>query len=338
MKAFLVTSSGRGGVSDVAAPVLIPGMAVIDVSRAGLCGTDVGLFTADDARVRHVKSTWPLRLGHEWAGVVSAVAPGVDPEWVGRRVTGDTMLGCGHCDLCLSGNHHVCEERFEVGVRGGWAGAFAEQLLAPITSLHRLPDGVSDAAGAMVEPGGNSYRAVQAAEVSAGSRVLVLGPGTIGLLCALFARAAGAAEVHLLGRRAESLHLARSLGFEGSTSPSDLPQTPWDSVIDASNSPDMPAFAAEIVRPAGRVVWIGISSGPSLVDSRALVRKDITAVGILGGSAGLGPTIDAYATRAVDPLPLIAETISLDRLESELAGRMSRAATAPPKVQVDPKL
>ncbi len=128
---------------------------------------------------------------------------------MGRRTTGDTMLGCGHCRRCLAGRHHVCADRYEIGIRGGWHGALAEQLLVPASSLHALPDALDDTAGAMVEPGGNAMRAVRAANVGEGDQVLVAGPGTIGLLAALFAEAAGA-RAHLLGPDERSLEFARS--------------------------------------------------------------------------------------------------------------------------------
>ena len=121
------------------------------------------------------------------------------------------MLGCGHCEYCLAGHQHVCPDRFEVGIRDGWAGALAEQVLIPTRFAYEIPEHVSVTAAALVEPGGNSLRAVRAANIEPGHRVLVLGSGTIGLLAAQFALAAGA-EVHVGGVREGSLALARSLG------------------------------------------------------------------------------------------------------------------------------
>ena len=235
-----------------------------------------------------------MRLGHEWAGTVSAVGDGVDPGWIGRRVMGDTMLGDGVCRRCRRGHQHVCEHRQEVGIRGGRAGALAEQLAVPATSLHALPDAVDAVLGALVEPGGNALRAAQAADLRAGDRVLVLGPGTIGLLVAMFARAAGA-EVHLMGRRPARW---RSPGASASPTPGPpdaLPDLPFDAVIDASNAAHLPARALDLVEPAGRVVYIGLAGSPSRIDTRTLALKDVTAVGILSASPGLAATIAAYA-------------------------------------------
>src|SRR4029077_7220814 len=128
---------------------------------------------------------------------------------------------------CLSGLQHVCEDRFEIGIRRGFPGALAEQLAVPATALHPLPDSVDVVAGALVEPGGNALRAVRGANLAEGDRVLVLGPGTIGLLAALFARAQGA-EVHLMGTTERSLTFARTLGFQGVWTSDTIPTLPWD--------------------------------------------------------------------------------------------------------------
>jgi len=243
------------------------------------------------------------------------------------------MLGCGECRRCLTGYHHVCEFRTELGIRGGRAGALAEQLAFPRRYLHALPDTVTDAAGALVEPGGNAWRSVEAAKLLAGDRMLILGPGTIGLLCAMFARAAGA-EVHLMGRTGRSLEFARTFGFDGVWTEDDLPALRWDAVIDSSNAPHLPAKALELVEPGRRIVHIGLAGSPSLIDTRMLALGDITAVGILGASAGLAPTIRAYGSGSVDPTPLVAATVALDEVAGVLAGNRPAGAGAGPKIHV----
>jgi threonine dehydrogenase-like Zn-dependent dehydrogenase len=302
-----------------------------------VCGTDVEFYTGDMQYLHMGHAQFPMRLGHEWMGTVAEVGTGVDSSWLGRRVTGDTMLGCGKCRRCLAGNQHVCEFRREVGIRGGFPGALAEQLAVPVTSLHALPDSVDDTLGALVEPGGNALRSVWAANLSPGDRALVLGPGTIGLLAAMFARAAGA-EVHLMGRSERSLEYARTLGFAGVWSEAGLPDLPWDAVIDASNAAALPARAIDLVEPAKRIVYVGLAGSPSLIDARAMVLKDVTAVGILSASLGLAGTIAQYASGAVDPRPLVATTVGLDSVGAILAGERFAGAGQGPKVHVDPRI
>ncbi|MDP4506877.1 alcohol dehydrogenase catalytic domain-containing protein [Nonomuraea turcica] len=131
MRAFVFTGPGRAEVQEVEPPVPGPGGVVVEVERAG---------------------------------------EGVDPARVGRRVTGDSMLGCGGCARCLAGRRHLCADRYEIGVRSGWPGALAERLPVPVRALQPLPGPVDPVLGALVEPGGNALRAVRAAAVAPGAR------------------------------------------------------------------------------------------------------------------------------------------------------------------------
>ena len=335
MRAFVVTGPRQASVADVDPPVAGPGQVVVDVERVGVCGTDVEFFTGEMAYLHQGHAAYPIRLGHEWCGRVSTVGEGVETSWLGRRVTGDTMLGCGRCSRCRGGRQHLCEDRFEIGIRGGWPGALAEQLLVPASALHALPDSVDAVAGAMVEPGGNALRAVQAAQPVEGTRVLVYGPGTIGLLSVQFALAQGA-EVHVVGHDAARLVLAAELGAHGAWTPESLPALAFDAVIDATNSTDVPALALERVEPGGRVVYIGLSGRPSLVDTRTMVLKDVTAVGILSASPGLSGAIDHYARGLVRPHPLVAATVTLDDAAAVLAGWRPADAGPGPKIHIIP--
>ncbi|MGZ4674495.1 MAG: zinc-dependent alcohol dehydrogenase [Ilumatobacteraceae bacterium] len=335
MRAFVVTGPHHCEVQDVDPPTPPLGQVVVDVDRVGVCGTDVELFTGEMAYLHQGHAAYPIRLGHEWCGTVSVVGDDVDSAWIGQRVTGDTMVGCGHCRRCLAGRHHVCGDRFEIGVRGGWPGALAEQFVVPVVALHRLPDSIDATAGALIEPGGNALRAVEATLLRPTERLLVLGPGTIGLLAAMFALAMGV-EVHVMGVTQESLAFARTLGVDGAWESDELPRLPFDAVIDASNSPNLPARALELVEPGKRVVYIGLAGSPSHIDTRTLALKDVTAVGILGGSSALHRTIEQFASGSVDPRPLVAATVGLDGIGEVLAGARPPDAGSGPKIHVDP--
>ena len=336
VRAFVITGPGRGEVADVEPPRAGPGDVVVDVERAGVCGTDAEFFSGEMACLHSGEAVYPIRIGHEWSGTVVSLGDGVDAGWRGRRVTGDTMLGCGTCERCVGGRAHLCRDRFEIGIRGGWPGALAEQLAVPVRFLHALPPSVDAASGALVEPAGNALRAVSAAAVEPGERLLVLGPGAIGLLAALIARAQGV-EVHLLGRSEASMGFARSLGFGDVWTADDLPRLRWDAVIDASGAPDLPALALDLVEPGRRVVYIGLAGAPSLVDSRSLALKDVTAVGVLSASPGLRGAIELFASGAVDPRRLVAATVGLEDVAAVLCGERDPAWGAAPKVHVDPR-
>lgn len=330
MRALVITRAGHAEVQNLPSPMAAPGEVVVDIRRVGICGTDLEFFAGDMAYLRSGHERYPVRIGHEWMGVVTSVGHGVDSGLIGARVTGDTMLGCGNCRRCHTGRQHVCESRREIGIRGGRPGALAEQLAVPATALHLLPDTVDDTAGALVEPGGNAWRAVQAAGLTPGDSVLITGTGTIGLLCAMFVRAAGATP-HLLGREEKSLDFARSLGLENAWTADRLPIAPWDAVIEATNSSVIPPQIIEWAEPGTRVVYIGVASESSMIDTRRLVLRDITAVGILSASPGLAATISSYATGEIDPRPLVAATVPLESVPAILAGRRPAGAGGGPK-------
>ncbi|MEV1246103.1 alcohol dehydrogenase catalytic domain-containing protein [Nonomuraea sp. NPDC049750] len=335
MRALVLTGPGKAEVREVEPPIAAPGEVVVDVERVGVCGTDVELFTGEMSYLRTGRSWYPLRPGHEWTGVVSAVGQGVDHGWLGRRVTGDTMLGCGHCDRCQAGNHHVCADMVEIGISRGRPGALAEQLAVPATALHALPDMMDATLGALVEPGANALRAFRAAGLRPGERLLVLGTGAIGLLVALFARAEGV-DVHLMGLHTPDV--ARALGLTGVWTRRTLPELPWHAVVDASNAPRLPALALDLVEPARRVVYIGLAGTPSTLDTRDLLLRDVTAIGILGGSAGLAGAIAAYADGSPAPRPLVAATVGLAATADVLAGHRPDDAGPGPKIHIDPRL
>ena len=334
MRALIIDGTKSASVQRVAVPVPGPGQVVVDIHRVGICGTDVELFTRELPYFEQGKSRFPLCPGHEWCGTVSAIGADVDERWIGARVTGDTMLGCGRCRRCTSGRHHVCADRCEIGI-AGWPGALAEKLLVPAGSLYRLPDAVDDRAGALVEPGGNALRAATAAHAAPGTRLLVWGPGSIGLLAAAFARAAGA-EVDVVGLDSHREELAKSFGTTHYWTSASLPSGTYDAVIDCSGNDTVPALALRFVEPGGRIVYIGISRKPSLIDTREVALNDITAVGILGASAGLSSAIEHYADRRVNPGPLAQVVIGLDRAAEALAGQLDPGAGT--KIHIDPRL
>ncbi|WP_344811755.1 zinc-dependent alcohol dehydrogenase [Microlunatus aurantiacus] len=336
MRALVVHGPRDARVDDVPVPTPGAGELLVRVDRAGICGTDVELFTGEMAYYARGRTHHPLRPGHEWTGTVVEVGSESEGLWVGRRVIGDTMLGCGRCAACRGGRHHLCPDRREVGITDGWPGMLAEYALVPTRFAHYVPDAVSTDAAALVEPGANALRAVRAAGADHGSRLLIMGDGTIGLLAALFAVDAGA-EVTVSGLRPERLALAARLGA-AATARADRPTdttapASYDAVLDATSDPTAPGSALTLVRPGGRLVLIGLAGTPSLLDTRDLVLADVTAVGILSASPALADTLRAYAG-GLDPTPIVAETVGLDEVPHRLAGL---GGTGPgPKVLVDP--
>ena len=199
----------------------------------------------------------------------------------GRRVTGDTMLGCGHCRRCLTGRQHVCEDRFEIGIRGGWPGRARRAAAGPGL-------GAARAARRRRRRGRRAGRAGRqraarrpcGAPSSRGDRVLVLGPGTIGLLVALFARGRGrrgapARPVADVARLRPLARLRRRL--DRATT---CPTCRWDAVDRRlQRSRRCRRWRSSWSSPAAASSTSASPETPSLVDTRTLALKDVTAVG-----------------------------------------------------------
>lgn len=336
MRAFLITGPRTASVAEVPEPHATKGEVVIDVIRAGVCGTDVELFTGSMPYLHDGSTSYPVRIGHEWCGRVVEVGGGVDPSWNGALVTGDTMIGCGRCDRCRTGKHHVCEDRLELGIRDGLPGALAERLLLPDVALRRLPDGMDPDSGALIEPAGSALRAIRAARLSPGSAVCIWGSGTLGLLALQFALVEGA-MVDVVGIRPEQLLLATGLGARNTYLPDEVPGGGYAAVIDLSTAREAPARAVEIVEPGGTVVLVGIAEEPSVLDTRRVVLRDVTVVGILAASAGLDGAIEMFASGRIATEPLVAEVVGLEEVADVLGGARPPSPTGAPKTLVDPR-
>lgn len=335
MRAFVITEPHIGSVVQVNEPVVGEHDLLVAIERVGICGTDVEFFNGDMAYLQSGHAKYPLQLGHEWCGRVIEIGSQVDEKWRGKFITGDTMLGCQRCERCTSGYQYLCHDRDEVGIRNGYPGALAERLVIPEFAAHLLPDELDPALGAMVEPTGNALRSVDATKLKAGERLLIFGPGTIGLLCALIAKSRGI-EVHLVGIEERSLTFARQFGFVGVHHIDAIPQIPIHAVIDATFNNEIPALALELLEPGRTVVYIGIAGIPSMIDSRTLVLKDLTAVGILSGSPGNAGAIKLLSNGAIDPRPLIASVVSLEESAEVLAGKRPGAIGDGPKIHIKP--
>ena len=337
MKVFLITGPRQSVVEDLPDPTPKPLEAVVLIERVGICGTDVEFFNGEMAYLHSGEATYPLSIGHEWCGRVIEVGSTEFESWLGKPVTGDTMLGCGDCSLCRKDLQYLCNSRFEIGIRNGQPGALAEKLVVPIKALHELPESMDATTGALVEPGGNAWRAVQSCELQPGERLLIFGTGSIGMLAAQIAKSLGL-DVFLVGNAKADNAFAKGLGFENVFEFAELPEIEFAAVIDATFSPAIPAIALELIQPGGKIIYIGLSSSPSLIDTRKLVLKNITAIGILSASPGLKPVIEIFASGKVDPTPIVGATVSLSEVANVLSGMRPANFSKGPKIHVDPRI
>ncbi|MBI3945040.1 MAG: alcohol dehydrogenase catalytic domain-containing protein [Armatimonadetes bacterium] len=273
MQALVKTQKGVGFLELREVPEPKPGLGevLIEVKAAGICATDI--------HVKHDRFPYwpPVILGHEFSGRIVALGPEAQYYKVGERVVGEPHTqACGHCYLCRTGNIQICPTKRSPG--WGIDGAFTKYLKMPERLLHRIPDSMSDDEAAVVEPTANTvHDVVERARVEAGDFVVVLGPGPIGLLAALTARAAGARHIAMVGAPSDEairLKKARALGFEtvlnlAETNPVEAVRDLTggigaDLVVDCSGAAPAIASAVDLVRKKGRFCAIGLTGKDSI--------------------------------------------------------------------------
>ena len=126
--------------------------------------------------------------------------------------------------------------------------------------------------------------------------------------------------------------------MHGAWTAAHLPAIPFGAIVDCSTGAELPAAALDLIEPGKRIVFVGLSAEPSLIDTRTMVLKDVTAVGILSASPALDGVIGHYASGSVDPRPLVAATVGLGQVGDVLAGHRPAGAGPGPKIHVDPRL
>jgi L-iditol 2-dehydrogenase len=250
------TGNGPGLVElrDKERPRPRPGYVLLEVAAAGICGTDIHIVKGEYRVIP------PVTIGHEVCGYVCEVGEGVDPGRIGSRVVSETFFStCGRCTYCRNGRPNMCNERKSIGTHVN--GAMAAFLEVPEAGLHTVPEWLSDAAASMAEPVACVTNSMfdRLPYVGPDNEVLVIGPGTIGLLAAQVARACGA-KVHVRGtpRDRARLDLAERLGFSVSDIGTALPDASVDRVVECSGAGPGIAEALRVLSKGGELMQMGI--------------------------------------------------------------------------------
>lgn len=285
-----LTFDGELHVVDVPLPVAGPGDALIRVRRAGICGTDLEI-------TRGYKGFQGI-LGHEFVGDVVECA---DDRWIGKRVCGEINVTCRVCPECRKGLFAHCRNRRVLGILNH-QGAFAEYLTLPSINLHRVPDEIDDDTAVFVEPLAAAFQIIEQVEMGVSDRVLVLGDGRLGLLCAQVLLLGGA-RVTLFGRHAEKLSLVKGLGILTTADPRDL-DSEFDIAVDATGTATGLMLAMHSLRPRGTLVLKSTAAAPNLLDMSPAVVKEVTIVGSRCGP--FAPAIDALRRDSVAVSNLIS--------------------------------
>ena len=316
----LAPGPGNVALADRTEPTAGPGHVVLDVVATGICGTDLHIHDGE------YPSVPPVTMGHEVSGVVAELGDGVDDSWLGARVVSETYFStCGECSWCRSGRPNLCRERRSIGTHVD--GGFARRLLVPVTNLHRIPDGLDEHAAAMAEPlACCCHSLLDPGRVAEGDRVLLVGPGPVGLLAAQVARASGG-DVHVRGtpRDATRLAAAEALGFATSTTDDAAPGD-FDVVVECSGHEAGMAFALESAARGGRYVQIGLAGKPVLLPFDLVCFKELSVTsGFASTPTSWTRALDVLESRQVELEPLLSHAIPLDEWERAFAATRAGA-------------
>jgi threonine dehydrogenase-like Zn-dependent dehydrogenase len=274
---------------DLPVPVPPPGEALIRVTLAGLCHTDVEL----------TRGYYPYSgiLGHEFVGVVER-AP-ADPRWEGRRVVGEINATCGTCATCRAGRPTHCERRTVLGIVNR-DGAFADYVTLPLANLHAVPDGVADETAVFTEPVAAAFEILAQVRVTTADRVVVFGDGKLGQVVAQTLATTGC-TLTVVGRHPRKLERLAAGGIDTRLDPPEVRGA--DMVVECTGRRDGLQAAIAALRPRGTLVLKSTFAGETTLALSPLVVDEITIVGSRCGP--FAPALAALASGAIAVAPLI---------------------------------
>jgi L-idonate 5-dehydrogenase len=265
-------------------PVPRPGAGevLVRVRANGICGSDLHFF-------EHAVYGAGVILGHEIAGEVAEMGPGVEGPAPGTLGAVHSGIRCGTCPRCRAGLSYYCEGRRSLGT-GGSFGGLAEYLLAPAENFLAAPAGSDPAAIAVSEPLANGLRCLAHAGARAARSALVVGGGPIGLSCLVAARRLGIPRVWLVEGRARRRAAALALGAERVLAPEELAPEPLreafpggpELVVEAVGLPATILSCFRLARPGGTVLLMGVCLGTVEVLPVAWMLKELTIHSSLG--------------------------------------------------------
>ena len=315
MRALVYDGPERLHLEERAAPVPSTGEVVVDVRASGICGSDVHGYLGTTGRRRP-----GIVMGHEAAGVVAGVGPGVTTLVPGDHVVLRSILPCGACHQCRRSRPNVCVNRRGLGMHVD--GAYADAVVLPEDALLRLPAGLDFEEAALIEPLAVAMHAVAITPMAPAHSVAIIGAGAIGLLTLLAVRNLGVGQIHVTDRSSHRLLVARALGATGTSNVTDVDAVGEildatdghgaDVVFEAVGSSPTVDQSVRAARLGAQVTWIGNSDPRVDLGMQDVVTKELTLRGAYGYVDEFDTAAHAIAERRVDVRPLIERRAPLD--------------------------
>lgn len=320
-------------LDDVPTPALGGYEVELRLGAGGICGSDLHYF--GHGRVGAFVLREPLIPGHEAAGIVERIGPGVTRVKPGDKVAVNPSHPCRHCDYCLGGRFNLCRSMFFLGSASVFPhaqGLFRERFVLGEAQLTPVHEDITLGELACAEPLSIGLHAVHRAGVLTGRTVLVTGGGTIGSMCVIAARLAGAAEVIVCDIAERPLAIARQVGADrlmrsdqaDAASLADIA----DIAIEAAGSPAALATCLAATRRGGRIVQVGTLPAEGLhFPANSIMARELDYVGAFRAAHAFDWAVQYLRTRRVDVRPLLSAQLPLSRAAEafELAADRSRS-------------
>jgi 2-desacetyl-2-hydroxyethyl bacteriochlorophyllide A dehydrogenase len=318
MQAIVFPSPQAIAYERVPDPTCAPDEVIVKIAQAGICGTDLHIYKNE------YMSAFPLVPGHEFCGSVVEVGREVQGFKVGDRVTVDPNISCGECEFCRALQPNHCLNWRGVGITQ--PGGFAEFVAAPARVTYKIPDGLSDAQAAFIEPLSCVVHAFNRLRVNPGDDVLLFGAGPMGLLLVQALRHSGAAKVVVTDKQPHRLALAKQMGashtIAADASAGDamrsLSPYGFHIVVDATGAPAVIESALDYLRPRGQYLQFGVAPIGKRVswDPYRIFKNDWTIIGSFALSFTFQPAIAWLQNKVIDVEPLVSHTLPMHEFEA----------------------
>ncbi|MBN2449209.1 MAG: alcohol dehydrogenase catalytic domain-containing protein [Lentisphaeria bacterium] len=322
MRASRLTGIRQMAMADVPVPTMRRDDDVLlRVVAVGVCGSDVHYYTT--GRIGSQVVQYPFTVGHEMAGVVEAVGPGVRHLRPGDRVAVDPAVPCHACDQCLADRPHTCRNLVFLGCPGQIEGCLGEMLVMPEECCFRVPAEMDAGTAALVEPLSIGVYAVRRSIPLAGARIGILGMGPIGFSVLLPALAGGARAVYA----SEPIAARRRLALRHGATWAGDPETQdvvaevtarepelLDAVFECCGRQEALDQAMELLRPGGKLMLIGIPEFDRYSFSAETGRRrEICLQHVRRQNGCVQAAIDMVVSGAVDPSFMITHRFPLEK-------------------------
>lgn len=290
---------------------------LIKVAYAGICGSDLHIYKKG-MFIQNIPET----MGHEFSGTVIKTGSKVHSLQVGDRVTANPMVTCGNCIACRTGRRGSCETLGFIGeVR---PGCFAEYIALPQEDVIKAPPDIDLKKLALAEPLAVALNICRQAKPAPTDKVLIVGPGPIGLLTALALKnVCGLENPTILGRSPARLSIAKALGMKTTTQLGD--DSYFDLIIEAAGNETALSTAVAHALPGGKICVVSIFEDDFIFDINTIVAKQLSIIGCnVYETRHIQESTKLLADGIIDPSPLVTDTYDLADCREAFAALCSK--------------